>query len=147
MPVSQVATLLVNWDLKWGVETKCLIMRSPFFFWRGGSLSVLYGHEYRPHRRPRCLLTEILNEMGSKRNVKTEVPFFCGGSLALSVCLFWAAKECRLHKRPTLLVNWDPKWDAKTKCLKWGPFFGGGSLSVCSGRPKNAGFTGVHVAY
>jgi hypothetical protein len=54
----------------------------PSFFWRGGSLSVLHGQEYRPHWRPRCLLTEILNEMGSKRNVKTEVPFFCGSSLA-----------------------------------------------------------------
>lgn len=56
-------------------------MRS-LFWWRQLVCLFWAAKECRLHRRPRCLLTEILNEM-SKRSVWNEVPFCAGGSLSV----------------------------------------------------------------
>jgi hypothetical protein len=53
----------------------------------------------------------------------------------------------------TLLINQDPEWGVKTKCLKWGPFLCWRQPVCFAGQKcrfhqeaKKAGFTGGHVA-
>ncbi len=68
-------------------------MRS-LFWWRQPVCLFWAAKECRLHRRPRCLLTEILNEM-SKRSVWNEVPFCAGGSLSVLL-----AKNAGFTRRP-----------------------------------------------
>jgi len=138
IPASLAATLLVNWDPKWDVKTKCWNW-GPLFWWRQPSLSVCLS-VLGGQRMPASQTATLLVNWDPKWDVKTKGlkwgPCFWWRQ---PLCLFWAAKECRLHRRPRCLLTEILNEMSKGSVWNEVPFCAGGSLSVL--LAKNAGFT------